>query len=435
LNGVRQTFGIAARNLVQRKRRTLLLGGVTAAVTAVLVLLTGLSSGVRAVMLRSGLALSSGHVNVGGFFKTSPGQASAVVTHAPQVREIIQELVPELDHVAERGRGYVTLIGDTRSLKTDVVGVDLRAEPWLHDALRVKEGVLEAFTEPGTMVLFEDQARKLKAKVGDRLTVLATTFRGAQNTADLRLVAIVHNIGIESTVTAFIHMQSWRQLYQLKDESISVFHLYLKDLRAAAAVKGRLREKLQGAGYRLMPDDPRIYWMKIGPISQQDWMGQKLDLTTWEDEQAVLRWLVRGLNALSGVLVFFLMALISVGMTNSMWIAIRERTKEIGTLRAIGMSRFRVLCMFLAEGFLLGLFSTALGAVVGAVAGTLLNRAQIPLPMGAQLILMAEHLHFQLEVGTVLSSALIITAALTFISLIPAFLAARLKPATAFSHV
>jgi ABC-type antimicrobial peptide transport system permease subunit len=54
--------------------------------------------------------------------------------------------------------------------------------------------------------------------------------------------------------------------------------------------------------------------------------------------------------------------------------------------------------------------------------------------MGAQLVLMAEHLHFQVEAATVLTSAAIITAALTFISLFPAFLAARLKPATAFSQ-
>ena len=39
----------------------------------------------------------------------------------------------------------------------------------------------------------------------------------------------------------------------------------------------------------------------------------------------------------------------SIGIMNTMWIAIRERTREIGTLRAIGMQRRAVLWMFLLE--------------------------------------------------------------------------------------
>ena len=43
---------------------------------------------------------------------------------------------------------------------------------------------------------------------------------------------------------------------------------------------------------------------------------------------------------------------------NTMWIAIRERTREIGTLRAIGMQRGGVLRMFLFESFQMGLIGT-----------------------------------------------------------------------------
>jgi ABC-type lipoprotein release transport system permease subunit len=432
---VLQLFNIAARNLAQRTRRTLMLGGVTAAVTALLVLLSGLTAGVRTVLLRTGMVLSTGQVNVAGLFKVSPGQVSSVLSHAPRVQEIVRSAVPELEYVVERGRGYVNLISDNRSIKTDVTATDLRVEPRLREVLRIKDGSLDAFAEPGTMVLFEDHARRLKVKAGDQLTVLTTTYRGSHNTVDVRVAAIAQNMGMESTVTAFIHLETWRQLYLVRKDSVSVLHLYLKDINAAAEVKTRLREKLHAAGYQLWPvEEPKIWWMKLIPASQQDWTGQKLDVTTWEDDQAMLGFLVKGLTALSMVLIFFLLALISVGTTNTQWIAIRERTREIGALRAIGMSRFRVLAMFLAEGFLLGVASTVVGAVLGAVLGAIINGAQIPLPSGAQLLLMSEHLYFQVEFGTVLFSAVFITVALTLISLIPAFLAARLKPVTAFSH-
>ena len=43
------------------------------------------------------------------------------------------------------------------------------------------------------------------------------------------------------------------------------------------------------------------------------------------------------------MLIIVLLVIIAVGIMNTMWIAIRERTREIGTLRAIGMQRARVL--------------------------------------------------------------------------------------------
>ena len=53
--------------------------------------------------------------------------------------------------------------------------------------------------------------------------------------------------------------------------------------------------------------------------------------------------------------------IILVGVMNSMWMAIRERTQEIGTLRAIGMGRGGVLSMFVIEASLLSFGATIAG--------------------------------------------------------------------------
>jgi hypothetical protein len=65
---------IAFRNLVQHRRRSFFLGLAIASVTALLVLLNGLSTGVRETMIDTATTLSTGHVNVGGFFKVTAGQ-------------------------------------------------------------------------------------------------------------------------------------------------------------------------------------------------------------------------------------------------------------------------------------------------------------------------------------------------------------------------
>ena len=57
----------------------------------------------------------------------------------------------------------------------------------------------------------------------------------------------------------------------------------------------------------------------------------------------------------------------SVGMLNTMIMAVFERTQEIGVLRALGWRRSRVLRLILGESVCLGLFGAALGMVLAAV--------------------------------------------------------------------
>ena len=96
--------------------------------------------------------------------------------------------------------------------------------------------------------------------------------------------------------------------------------------------------------------------MKFQSVTREDWTGQKLDVTTWEDEISFMTWTLKALNGLTFVLILILLAIVVIGIMNTMWIAIRERTREIGTLRAIGMQRGAVLWMFLLESLMLGLF-------------------------------------------------------------------------------
>src|SRR5207253_488970 len=108
-------------------------------------------------------------------------------------------------------------------------------------------------------------------------------------------------------------------------------------------------------------------------VNREDWTGQKLDITTWETEVSFLKWVITALDSLTGMLTFVLLVIIAIGIMNTLWIAIRERTREIGTLRAIGMQRMRVLAMFVIEAFTLGIISTAVGALFGILLCVVLN--------------------------------------------------------------
>jgi ABC-type lipoprotein release transport system permease subunit len=386
-------------------------------------------------MLESATILMTGHVNVGGFFKITSGTGAPLVNDFPKALEDARRAAPEIELATARVRGYGKVVSDTASMDLVLSGIDLQAEPMFQKVIRVTQGKLDDLAQPNTILLFEDQAKRLGVRAGDALTISSATSRGANNTADLRVAAVAKNIGILSSFTAFVPAVSLRELYQLKATSTGAVHLYLKDPERSAEVAARLRTALAADGWRVMDPDPQAYFMKFQRVNSEDWTGQKIDITTWKDELSFLSWILTGLNGLTGLLASVLMVIIVIGIANTLAIAIRERTREIGTLRAIGMQRRKVLWLFLLEASLLGLASTVAGAAAGIGIAALLNLAHLAVPESVQMFLMQQHLTVTVGFRPVLNYVLGISAVTTLAALYPAYHAARLRPITAIHHI
>ncbi len=132
-------LNIALRSLIQHSRRTLFLGTAIGSVTTLLILLTGLSTGIRETMIDTATTLSSGHLNVGGFYKITAGQAGPVVTDYQHVLEVAKKSLPEMAFAVERGRGWAKLVSDTGSMQVGISGIDIRQEPRIPQVLQIIE--------------------------------------------------------------------------------------------------------------------------------------------------------------------------------------------------------------------------------------------------------------------------------------------------------
>lgn len=440
---------IALRNLVQARRRTLVLSIALGIVTALLVLLLALSAGLSDTLLRAATTLSTGHVNVGGFFKTKPSDASPLVRDAARVRRVVEENTPGLDYAVERTRGFARLISPTTSLQAGLTGVDVSEEEELLRRIRLAPeseyvdggrdrvvGDVQRLAEPGTALIFAAQARRLQVRTGDRLTVVAETPQGARNSMDLEVVAVAKDIGFLSNFGIFVHHDAVRTLYNLDDDVTGAIYVYLDDHTRSHAVMDRLRSALSAEGFEILEHDATPFFTKFGPVAGQEWTGQRLDLTVWEDEVLFLTWVLTAVDTVSFALVAVLVVLIAIGIMNSMWIGVRERTSEIGTLRAIGMSRGRVLVMFLLEALFLGAFSTVVGGLAGMTLASGLDALSITIPSPAvQAILMSDVLNLVVEPERVVLAVLAFTALCGLAALPPAFAASRMQPVTAIHHI
>ncbi|MFT6145532.1 MAG: putative ABC transport system permease protein [Myxococcota bacterium] len=89
---------------------------------------------------------------------------------------------------------------------------------------------------------------------------------------------------------------------------------------------------------------------------------------TWERATAELVQMMEMRRTIFRVLSFALLAMAATGIANTILMAAYERVREVGTLRAMGMTRRQVTALFLIEGAFLGIVGGLLGAALGGFA-------------------------------------------------------------------
>jgi len=94
--------------------------------------------------------------------------------------------------------------------------------------------------------------------------------------------------------------------------------------------------------------------------------GQPLT-RTWREISSAVADMLEMSKSMTWILGFIILALSSLGVSNTMIMAIHERTLEFGILLAIGMKARFILIMILLESIFLGLVASLVGCVLGAL--------------------------------------------------------------------
>ncbi len=435
-------FRIAFRNLLKHRSRTLFLGGAITGIAFLMTILISLVSGIKQTMIQNGTALMTGHINIAGFYKISPSSASPLITDYKKLFEIAQKEIPEATIIIDRMKAYGKIISESDSIQVPIWGADMQQEQNILGKLDLAEpseynsngekGNLQDLQQRKTIVIFASQAKKLKVQVGDMLTVSVPTYRNMSNTLDVKLVGVLKDLGLMSQFSTFMNTDDTKEIYQITPTTSGQVMIFLKDINLVPEIEDRLRKKIADAGYTLMDKDSQPFFMKFDRVSGESWTGQRVDITTWEDETSFLKWILQLLSALTYGLTFILLVIVVIGLMNTLWMSIRERTSEIGTLRAIGLQKSKVFIMFLIEATILSIVSIGLGSILGGVLAVGLNWLQIPIQSEAlKLFLMSNTLTFQIGFGELFSVFIIMIIFLLTGSLVPIWQATKLKPVIA----
>src|SRR5258708_36801281 len=149
------------------------------------------------------------------------------------------------------------------------------------------------------------------------------------------------------------------------------------------------------------------------------------------DYSKQVRTFFRGIFFFLGVIVFLMVLRASV---NTLLMAMFERTREIGTMLAMGTPRRWIVALFMVEATLTGILGAMVGVVGGNLLGVALNASglHLPPPPGTSFDLMFKVLHVP---GLMLGSSVMVVVSLALASILPAIRASRLQIAEALAHV
>ena len=306
-------LGVTFRNLWRRRARSLLTAGGIAIGVGLIVSLGGITQGMMQEFTdfagQGGaelVALQAGVADMG--YSAIEERIGRAIAAMPEVEDVSGTVWG-----VSSGEGVPFLF---------IIGVDLNGRGFRH--YQITEG--ERIRRRGEIMLGTAAADALKKDVGDAISLPGGVFRvtGIFETG----VAYEEGGGVVALRDAQAAFQKPRQ--------VSMYQIKLRDPSQAELVRARIEERFG--------DEAAVSMTASFVENMADFQNTK---------------------AMLGA-VFALAVLVGgVVVTNTMVMSVMERTREIGTLRAVGWRQTQVLWMILSESLLLSLLAAGLGVVVG----------------------------------------------------------------------
>ena len=398
-----QTFKLAYRNLGRNRSRSLLSSLAVGVGMALLLLMVSVLEGEMTGALQNTIRLQSGHLQIRPE-SYEEGKINLkwedLIADPNQVAEQIKSL-PQVTVATPRLIASSILTVSDESKSVQILGID--PESAANQPFR--EGMIA-----GEFIQADDRegilignvlADKLKINVNEKVNLLVTTSNGDVNEQlfTVRGIFTTRTPGYDES-TIFMPIAK-AQTITTTENHASIIFVLLQDSNQADAVA----QALQSNNYKILT-----------------WRAQNVFITQFEDYA----------NAFFIVLYLIVLGITATVVTNTLVMAVFERTREIGILAAIGMKGRGIMAQFLAEAALLATGGVIGGLIIGGalVAYFTVNGIYIG-DYGITGVLFEDRIYAHLTLGNTINLAIATYIITLLASLYPARLAARMEPVEA----
>jgi len=413
-------FKIAIRNLMRYKRRTLMTSLLIVFGIVLVIVFTGVSSSFKNMMIGQITDSMLGHLQIHrkGYVSSIdnlPLHLNMKGEGLKHIEKLLADNEEYIESYSMRLKFGAMLSNFEQTTNVRLTGVQPAREfstcPVLTDRFKNVPDSVKDILKPGEIIIPENLAKGMNLKPGSEVVLVATNQDGSVNGISLKVAGIVEGLVGPGGRDGYIHIDDAYTLLRIKGREINEFAVRIRDFDDIEAVQKKFETELsQFLNKKGMPSYELHGWASLTPFSNIANMVDILIIT----------------------IKIVLVSIVLISILNVMMMSVYERVSEIGTISAIGTVPSRILGLFVAEGFSLGLISTVAGNILGVLALYIVNISKIHFAFGRMNDLLLVTSVTAGELVTVSVLVLILTVAA---SLQPAFKASKMEPIDALRHV
>ena len=348
------TFKLALRGLTRNRRRSLVTLFAIALGFAAITLFAGYTHNVYGGLTRNAIhGELLGHLTLSktGMRQEGKLDPERYLLTAKEV-ETVSALIKEEAHV-EMVAPRLALSGLISNGRASTIFVAEAIEPAAMDRLQensltateLRSGLYDNVRKklnperPDVVELSEGLVDILHLAVGGQAAVLTNTLSGQANALD---ITVGHSFNTGNAGTndkfAFFPLALARNLIDAEGRADRLTIL-LDDASQTLVMRDRLLQKLKGAGF-------------------------DVEIQTWQELSSFYNQVHGMFDMIFGFIFLIVLTVVLMSVANSMGMTVVERTREIGTLRAIGLKRRGVVRLFTTESMLLTLIGCGVGLFI-----------------------------------------------------------------------
>jgi ABC-type lipoprotein release transport system permease subunit len=409
MGSLRIVFRLAWRNLWRNHRRTLIMLAAIVVGVWAMIFMTALMRGMVDEMVRDGISVLPGHVQIhtpayrddptiSNVFAPPGGNLLAVLERPEVVAWAARVRVPAVVS-SERDTRGVTLVGiePEREKEVSFVAGDI-----------VEGRFLESRDDDG-IVVGRKLLEKLETGLGKRVVIMSQDRKNDIADRGFRIVGVFH-----------------AKLEQTEEEFVFAGEGTIQKLLSVGDAVSEVA--ILGADYRRVEGLRHMVAEAAGP---------KLEVLTWQELDPYLGSMLAVMDGFVVVWMVVVFLALSFGLVNTLVMAVFERVREIGLMLALGMTPSKILYQIVAESIFLLTLGLAVGNLVAwATIAPLSNGIDVSIVgQGMEMFGASSVLYPALYMkDVVLANAIVIVLGF-FASLSPAWRASRYDPVRAITKV
>jgi putative ABC transport system permease protein len=417
---MKMLFKLAFRNVFRYKRRTIITFSAISYGLGLMAVGICLYNGVDTHAMDNIIDYQTSHLKIlaSGYFEEKDEVPLEFTVDEPQEIKSLLKDNQDIRGIESRILFQASIISGMDELPCLGVAIEPEVNPLV---FKIKDSIIDGrFLEPSEskIILGSGLARDLGLKVGDDCTlrIFFSIEDFIWNALDLEIAGIAKTENpMVNRTTVFIPLSLAQEALSLENR-VTELAIRIEDRNKLLKVRNSIEARLAT-------------------------LDKDYEVVSFEEYASDFKELMRLRSRMQALIPLMMILIATLGIVNTMLMAVMERTREIGMLAAMGMRKKEVMLVFIFEGALIGIFGSIAACIIGGLGGWWLEAKGFSLAfLGEKITDIVSFMPMvvykgDLTAGTLLFTLILGTVISILASFYPAYKAVKLDPIQALRHV